>query len=113
MPAPVYEQELPDGGICDDAVLMTEESGAYIHIYGELGDQFFKDDKSRIFVTAGGVTYEAFNCFEDKLLGREGETSDNGFSLYIPKEGGAEAFGVTVSEITVLSGNGETVKYKL
>ena len=31
-----------------------------------------------------GKTYEAFNCFEDRLLEREGETCDNGFSAYIP-----------------------------
>lgn len=110
MPAPVYGGELPEGVISSDAVIKIEDSGLYTHIYGELGDEFFKDEKARIFVTVGGETYEAFNCFEDKLLGCEGETSDNGFSLYIMKRD-ETAPGITVTEITVMSGNGEVVKF--
>lgn len=109
MPAPVYEEALPDGGMCSDVTLKTENSAPYTHIYGELGDEFFKDDKSQIFVTIDGVTYEAFNCFEDKLLGREDETSDNGFSLYIPQIDANGATDIGDITITVLSGNGETV----
>lgn len=110
MPAPVYSGELPEGVISSDAVVKAEDSGSYTHIYGELGDEFFKDDNARIFVTIGGETYEAFNCFEDKLLGREGETSDNSFSLYITKSDDT-APDMTAAEVTVLSGNGETVKF--
>ena len=108
MPAPVYENELPGGSVSTDLTIKIEPSGTYAHIFGELGDSFFKDDYARIFVTVDGTVYEAFNCFEDKLLGREGESSDNGFSLYIPTENGVipSADNITV---TVMSGNGETV----
>lgn len=110
MSAPVYSGELPEGAVSSHAVIKTEDSGLYTHIYGELGDEFFNGDKARIFVTVGGETYEAFNCFEDKLLGREGEISDNGFSLYIMKKD-ENAPDMTSVEITVMSGNGETVKF--
>lgn len=66
-------------------VIETEAVGSYSHIFGELPGEFFAEGGSRIYVTAAGVTYEAFCCFEDKLLGREGEFSDRGFSLYIPQ----------------------------
>lgn len=108
MPAPVYEGELTPTGKSSEAAIEVVESGEYYHIFGELGESFFKDDNARIFVTVGDTTYEAFNCFEDKLLEREGEINDNGLSLYIPKDS------VTLDElrlmrISVLSGNGEII----
>jgi hypothetical protein len=103
MPAPVYEGSTAEGLSAENAVIKVEESGMYFHIFGELEDEFFKGDSSEILVTVGGVTYEAFNCFEDKLLGREGETSDNGFSLYIPKNDGDEIPDVSDIGVTVIS----------
>jgi len=112
MPAPIYEESLPEiKFFSDSAYIQAEEKENYWHIYGELGDEFFKDESAKIFVTYNGVTYESFNCFEDKLLGREGETSDNGFSLYIPKGEGQQLPAENEISITVVSGNGETVKY--
>ncbi len=109
MPAPVYEGELAAAETGSDIILKIEQSGTYAHVYGELGDSFFEGNSARIFVTVGGVNYEAFNCFEDKLLGREGETSDNGFSLYIPSENGIVP-SIDEVTVTVVSGSGKTVK---
>ena len=53
----------------------------------------------KFFVTVNGVTYKAFNAFEDELLSRSGETSDNGFSLYIPAESGVNTENITVISI--------------
>lgn len=111
MAVPEYTEEIPDGESGESVLIQIEESGSYFHIYGELGDEFFKDDSARIFVTVNGTVYEAFNCFEDDLLGREGETSDNGFSLYIPKTDGEELPDSSEISIDVLSGSGEAVKY--
>ncbi len=69
-----------------DIVVNSEKSGEYTHIYGVLPDGFFSGDCNRIFIETGGVTYEAFNCFEDTLLEQEGEHCGNGFSAYIPAE---------------------------
>lgn len=69
-----------------DIVVNSEKSGEYTHIYGVLPDGFFSGDYNRIFIEKGGVTYEAFNCFEDTLLERDGEHCGNGFSAYIPAE---------------------------
>ncbi len=80
----------------DDVVIQTETSGEYTHIYGVLPDDFFSGDDNHIFVETGGVTYESFNCFEDKLLGREGEHSGNGFSAYIPTEKSDDNIKMTV-----------------
>lgn len=80
----------------DDVVVKTEKSGEYTHIYGVLPDDFFLCDDNSIFVETGGITYEAFNCFEDILLEREGEHSGNGFSLYIPAEKSDDNIKVTV-----------------
>lgn len=108
MPAPVYEGELPVGETSTEAAIEIEESGSYYHIYGMLGESFFKDSSARIFLSIDDTVYEAFNCFEDKLLGYEGETSDNGFSLYIPMEN-TEITAENHIKVTVMSGNGETV----
>ena len=86
--------------VCSDVTVKQEEIGNYLHIFGELGDNFFTSDNTKIYVTANGVTYRAFNAFEDKLLEREGEESDNGFSLYIPKNSD-----VTPDNITIISIN--------
>ena len=77
MPAPEVSAE--GASVCADADIRTEQSGNYTHVFGTISES-----GRRILVTSGGVTYEAFNCFEDKLLGREGEKSDCGFSAYIP-----------------------------
>ena len=76
MPAP--ETDNSGASECADADIHTEQNGSFTHVFGTV------PDGSRIFVTADGKTYEAFNCFEDRLLEREGETCDNGFSAYIP-----------------------------
>ena len=65
---------------------------------------FFSDDDNNIFVETGGVTYKAFNCFEDKDLDCEGEHSGNGFSLYIPAEKVIDDI-----KITVVGSNGKAV----
>lgn len=80
----------------DSVIVNTEETGGYTHIYGVLTDDFFSCDDNHIFVETGGMTYEAFNCFEDILLELEGEHSGNGFSLYIPTEKSDDNIKVTV-----------------
>lgn len=87
----------------------VEENGQYSHIFGVLPDEFFSSDSTRIIVTVGDASYEAFNCFEDKLLEREGESSDNGFSLYIPKSENLEADNII---ITAISSDGRAVTNK-
>jgi alginate o-acetyltransferase algJ len=77
---------VPEKVIGAEAVVRIEKSGMFTHIYGELPEEFFSGDNAEIFVTVGEKSYKAFNCFEDKLLEREGETSDRGFSLYIQSE---------------------------
>ncbi|MDE7137108.1 MAG: hypothetical protein K2O29_01430 [Ruminococcus sp.] len=97
MPAPVAENlSFKTLEVCNDITVKHEENGNYIHIFGELGKDFFTGNNTKIFVTANGITYRAFNAFEDKLLEREGETSDNGFSLYIPKDSGGNLENITV-----------------
>lgn len=88
----------------DDIAIRTEENGGYTHIYGVLPDGFFSGDNNKVFIETGGVTYEAFSCFEDKLLGREGEHSGNGFSAYIPAEKSDDNI-----KVTVVSSDGRTV----
>ena len=106
MPAPVADisgisAEIYSG---DDVVIKTAEINGYTHIYGVLPDDFFSDDDNNIFVETGGVTYKAFNCFEDKDLDCEGEHSGNGFSLYIPAEKVIDDI-----KITVVGSNGKAV----
>lgn len=99
-PASVYAgrfSEKENQNIIDwtEFTVKAEPSGQYTHIYGELPYFFFRGgDEHRILVTAGGRTFEAFLCFEDKLLGREGERSANGFSLYLPQD-------VTYTDLTM------------
>lgn len=101
MPAPVVNSlNFRNLEVCGDVTIEQQESGNYFHIFGELSDDFFTCDSAEIFVTVNGVTYRAFNAFEDRLLERDGETSDNGFSLYIPKDSG-----VTPENITIISIN--------
>ena len=100
MPAPIVNSlDIKNLTVCPDITIKQETSGNYIHIFGELSDEFFTSDNSEIFVTANGITYRAFNAFEDKLLERDGETSDNGFSLYIPADSGANPENITVISI--------------
>ncbi len=63
-----------------------EDANLYHHIYGLIDESAELGDMDEIYVTVGGRTFEAFNCFEDKLLGMTETVSDRGFSLYIPKE---------------------------
>lgn len=109
MPAPVYEGELPEGRVSSGAAYKSEVSGSYIHIYGELPEDFFSGDSTQIIVTADGSSYEAFNCFEDTKLGREGETSDRGFSLYIPKSDEQQTYFESLT-VTAVSTDGTAVK---
>ncbi|MDE5583924.1 MAG: hypothetical protein K2J08_09490 [Ruminococcus sp.] len=100
MPAPVAENlSFNTLEVCRDFTAMSEQSGNFIHIFGELGEEFFKSDRAEIFITANGVTYKAFNAFEDRLMGREGETSDNGFSLYIPSDTGVNPDNITIISV--------------
>lgn len=108
MPAPVYEGELPQGKTGAEVSFISEASGSYIHICGELPEEFFSGADTTIIVTADGVSYEAFNCFEDKKLGREGEVSDNGFSLYIPKSDEQQT-SIDVITVTAVSSDGTAV----
>lgn len=113
MPAPVSGGFIAESTSCgSEAEIKCEESTSYSHVYGVLGEEFFKSDRVRIFVEYKGVTYEAFNAFEDSLLGREGEFCDRGFSLYIPKTGENESFDINQAVVTVLSDNGEAVSTK-
>lgn len=101
MPAPVVNSlNIKNLRVCCDVTVKQQENGNYLHIFGELSDDFFTGDDTEIYVTVNGVTYRAFNAFEDKLLDRDGESSDNGFSLYIPKDSG-----VTPDNITIISIN--------
>lgn len=75
MPAP----ETDTAGTAVEADIRTEETSTFTHVYGTV-----PESGKRVLITSEGRTYEAFNCFEDKLLGREGETDDCGFSAYIP-----------------------------
>ncbi len=103
MPAPVVNSlNIKNLRVCNDVSVNQQENGNYLHIFGELSDDFFTGDDTKIYVTTNGMTYRAFNAFEDKLLGRDGESSDNGFSLYIPKNSG-----VTSDNITIISINND------
>ena len=100
MPAPeVQNLDIKNLTVCPDITINQREAGNYVHIFGELGDDFFTSDNAGIFVTVNGVTYRAFNAFEDDLLSRSGESSDNGFSLYIPTESGINTENITVISI--------------
>lgn len=100
MPAPaVNSLDIKNLTVCPDITIKQQNFGNYIHIFGELDDDFFTSDNAEIFVTVNGTTYRAFNAFEDKLLERDGETSDNGFSLYIPADSGESTENITVISI--------------
>lgn len=83
MPAPVADISNIDVVQAENVDFKVETSGKYVHVYGVVPESYFSGS-SNIFVEADGVVYEAFNCFEDKLLDREGERCKTGFSLYIP-----------------------------
>lgn len=107
------ENKIPEAEICSDSAdIRVEENGSYFHIYGVLEDGFFSGDSARILVTLGDNTYEAFNCFEDKLLDREGEINDNGFSLYVSKNEGEAIPDKEDIIVTVISDDGKTIKNK-
>lgn len=108
MNAPEAEAPPADGLYAgDNAEIRSDDNGLFTHIYGVLPDECFTGDSADIFVTVNGASYRAFNCFEDKLLGREGEICDNGFSLYIPSDKASTDDSVTV---TVACENGRTIQ---
>lgn len=91
--------EIPMGAelyVANGSEIHSETNGSFTHIFGEIPD-YIKSDDIRIFITIGVNSYEAFNCFEDRLLKREGETSDRGFSLYIPNDEKTDISDITVS----------------
>lgn len=90
-----------------DAEIYSKDNGMFTHLYGVLPDECFTGDNAEIFVSVNGTSYKAFNCFEDKLLGREGESCDNGFSLYIPSEKASAGDDITV---TVSCENGRAIQ---
>ena len=93
------QTELPDDAeTFSDAHAEIQTNGSYTHIFGELPERITGDDIS-VYVTVNGITYKAFNAFEDKLLEREDETSDRGFSLYITADGDVTAENITVSAV--------------
>ena len=67
----------------DDIVIKTETNAGMTHIFGELPEEFFSGDHTDIYISCGGRSFKAFNCFEDKLLDHEDEMSDRGFSIYL------------------------------
>lgn len=106
MPAPTEDisglsPEIYSGG---DEIIETEDSGLFTHIYGLLPEKYFSGSEHTIYIEADGISYKAFNCFEDELLKREGEHSGNGFSLYIPTETNTENI-----KVTVVNSDGKTV----
>lgn len=105
--APMYpapERVSPETAVnITDCEIYCEDANSYHHIYGLIGESENLTDKTIIYVSAGGKTYEAYSCFEDSLLGMEGRFSDRGFSLYIPKTDTNETIdtnAVTVSIVT-------------
>lgn len=55
------------------------QNGSYAFVSGALPESFFSGDEVRVYLTAGGKTYEAFRASEYSECG-------NGFSAYIPAE---------------------------
>lgn len=94
----------------DSYSFRSEQFGELTHLFGELPDKCFESDKVSIVVTVGDKSYKAFNCFEDQKLDRSGESSDNGFSIYIPSAAYTEGSNVTVS---VINDNGRTIQINL
>lgn len=84
----------------DDIIAGTETNGGMTHIFGELPTEFFSGDFTEIYVSCGGCTFRAFNCFEDKLLDREDEISDRGFSLYLSPEQFPEDGRITITAVS-------------
>lgn len=104
------EAEIPDAVSVEhsssDVTCELAPNGAFMHIFGELPEDYYSGSSTRIFVTADGTTYEAFHGFEDELLGRSGELSDRGFSLYVPMNENITADGIV---ITAVSDDGRAV----
>ncbi len=91
----------------DEIIIKTEETGGFIHIYGVLPDEAFSGESHSIYIESNGIVYEAFNCFEDKLLKYEGKRSANGFSLYISDKNIIDNI-----RVTVVNSDGKAVTYK-
>lgn len=66
--------------------LYTRAHKSFTHLFGVIPEEAAEGEEHRIYAVIGGKAYEAFNCFEDRLLGCEGESSFLGFSMYIPTE---------------------------
>ncbi|MBR4627078.1 MAG: hypothetical protein IKO47_05190 [Ruminococcus sp.] len=95
----------PTAGTREGVVIKAEKNGMLTHICGVLPDSYFSSDSAVIYVTVGGKTYEAFNCFDDGVFS-EG-SSDNGFSMYISSEEEISPDDITV---TAVSSNGSAVR---
>ncbi|MDO4864189.1 MAG: hypothetical protein Q4A05_08475 [Ruminococcus sp.] len=85
MPAPeagedavFFTPSLYNGDAADISVYVGQ-SGSYTLITGALPESFFSGDDARVYLTAGGTTYEAFRASEYSDCG-------NGFSAYIPSD---------------------------
>ncbi|MDE5764940.1 MAG: hypothetical protein K2I00_08250 [Ruminococcus sp.] len=95
MPAPVREfpETIAESGSFS-MIAESEEINGFSHIWGKVPKECITGDNCRIYVESGGIVYEAFNCFEEKLLGEPDNGYGNGFSLYLPS--GSEADRVIV-----------------
>lgn len=104
------EAELPEisssSYTSSDIIVKTETNAGMTHIFGELPEEFFSGSHTEIYISCGGSSFKAFNCFEDKLLDREDEVSDRGFSLYLPPEQLPDDPHIT---ITAVSGGSKAV----
>lgn len=99
MPAPERDLTLMQTASANSEIFY-KDANSYHQIYGIIGDSVQLSDASNIYVKIGDTAYEAYNCFEDTLLGMEGQFSDRGFSLYIPKSDANEPF--DINTVTVL-----------
>ncbi len=87
MEAPAADISALESEICGTtAELHTRTHRNFTHLFGVLPADVVSGENYRVYAVSGGKAYEAFNCFEDRLLGCEGESSSLGFSLYIPTE---------------------------
>lgn len=85
MPAGQVSENKYDKVIKTEALnVQSENSGAYIHLYGYAKTNEIWDDYRAIVTLADGTSYEAFPIVEESLSSSEEKTV--GFSLYITSE---------------------------
>lgn len=91
MPAPVREiPEITAESGSFSMIAESEEINGFSHIWGKVPEECITGDSCCIYVESGGIVYEAFNCFEEKLLGETDKGYGNGFSLYLPSGSAAD-----------------------